>query len=186
MWNTTTTLASLALLLTLSQGCSSSSSGQGQGQSAQSGAPSTCTATLTGAVSGTFACKVTLAYDGSASTTDFSFSLTNTTAATDPNVTAGIAIAKPTAVGVSTSATAGVEGPVALSFEGSNDAWIATADSKNTAATGSYSIDIKALGDIHSSGASSYYTSTHGTFDAVMLPVTAGQTSGQVVVHAEF
>jgi hypothetical protein len=184
MLKTTSLLASLALLLTVTQGCSSSSS-TGQSPSAQSGAASTCTATLSGAVTGTFACKVTLAFDGSASTTDFSLSLTNTTA-TDPNVTAGIAIAKTPAVGVSTSATAGVQGPVALSFESSNDSWIATAESKDTAATGSYSIDIKALGDVHSSGGSSFYTSTHGTFDAVMLPVTAGQTSGQVVVHAEF
>jgi len=146
-----------------------------------------CTITLTGGVASTHTCTLTFAYDGTLSATDFSLSTTDIDPVTVPNLTASIQIAGTPATGPILSTDPSVlQGFLAVNAQDSTDAWSADAESANTAATGSFTLTITAVGTAISAGGSSYYTNTHGSLDATLVPVTTGQTSPAIVAHAGF
>ena len=79
-----------------------------------------------------------------------------------------------------------LQGYLVVNAQNSTDAWSADAESTNTAATGTFTLTITALGTAISAGGSSFYTNTHGSLDATLVAVTTGQTSPDIVAHAAF
>jgi len=178
-------LACLAAAGSLVEGCGSSTPATNPDAGTNSG--STCTVTLTGGVASTHSCALTFAYDGTLTATDFSLSTTNIDPATVPNLTASIQIAGAPATGPFHSTDPSVlQGYLVVNAQNSTDAWSADAESTNTAATGTFTLTITALGTAISAGGSSFYTNTHGSLDATLVAVTTGQTSPDIVAHAAF
>jgi len=178
-------LACLVMTPLLIAGCGSSTAANPLDGGTHSG--SLCTVTLTGGVASTHSCALSFAYDGTLTATDFSLTTTHIDPATVPNLTASIQIAGAPATGpVQSTDPSVLQGYLAVSAQNATDAWSADAESTNTAATGSFTLTITALGTAISAGGSSYYTNTHGSLDATLVPVTSGQTSPDIVAHAEF
>jgi len=177
------------LVLTFSlnvAGCSSSAAKSTPGP--DGGTPSTtCTVTLSGGVASSHDCLVTLAFDGTGNATDFFLSTTNIDPATEPNLTASIQISGSPRTGAFLATDANLlQGLLAVGASDSSDAWSADAASANTALTGSFTLMLGDLGSPRTAGNSRDYANPHGTLDAVLVPVTAGQTSASVAAHAAF
>ena len=180
-------LGSLAAVLLVLQGCGSSGSTPKPDGGNPDGGQTACTLTLSGGVSSVHSCAVTLAYDGAALATDFSLSTTNIDPATVPNLYASIQIAGSPVTASFPSTDANIQqGLLAISAGDSIDAWSADSAGANTAATGTFTLTITALGSAQSVGGSSIYTNTHGTLDAMLIPVTVGQTTPAITAHAQF
>ena len=179
-----TTLSVLGSLLAMSmiQGCGSSAATPNDG-----GGSSACAITLTGGVTSVHGCAVTFAYDGTVPATDFSLSTTDVDSATEPNLYASIQTSGSPLPGTFTETDGRVlQGLLAVSADDTTDAWSADSATANTAVTGTFSLMITDLGSATPVGGSSFYTKTHGTLDALLIPVTVGQTTAAITAHAQF
>ena len=180
-------LVSLAALTTAVAGCGSSDAKPnldgGNGPAAQP----TCTIALVGGVASNHSCSVTLAYDGSAKATDFSLSTTNVDSDTEPNLFVSIQIAGNAQTGNFLWTDSDLlQGLLGVSSGNSTDMWSADSASANTAATGSFTLTISDVGAATPFGGSTTYAKTRGSLDAVLVPVTAGQTTPAITAHATF
>jgi hypothetical protein len=180
-------LASFAGLTTAVMGCGSSdakpSLDGGNGPPSQT----SCTIALAGGVASNHSCSVTLAYDGTAKTTDFSLSTTNVDSDTEPNLFVSIQIAGSARTGSFLWTDSDLlQGLLGVSSGNSTDMWSADSASTNTAATGSFTLTISNLGTGTPFDGSITYAKTGGSLDAVLVPVTVGQTTDAITAHAAF
>ena len=180
-------LGSLAALTTAVAGCGSadpkSNLDGGNGPASQPA----CAIALAGGVASNHSCSVTLAYDGAAKATDFSLSTTNVDSDTEPNLFVSIQIAGSARTGDFLWTDSDLlQGLLGVSSGNSTDMWSADSASANTAATGSFTLTISDVGAATPFGGSITYAKTRGSLDAVLVPVTVGQTTAAITAHATF
>jgi len=157
-------------------GCNPSSTGLRPGVS------SSCTVTLTGAVTGTYNCQpATTAWGLGDDMGVFSFGVPQS--GSRPGISVAISwVGEPT-VGQYASADLGAVAHLALTMS-SNQAWLATVG-EGTAAAGTYTLAFTSVVNNLSTSTGNGY-STEGTLTASLAPVTGSGSSGTITLSATF
>ena len=156
----------------------------GTGLTTIAGQSSSCTVTLSGALTGTYDCKpATAAWSSSSSQGGFAFNVSQ--AGSAPAISLAIGWPGEPKTGTYANTDAGAQGAVSVQIPSGASAghWVAAAGSGS--AQGSYSLKFTSVSNTLSASNVKAY-STEGTLDATLPAVSGTGATGTITQHATF